>query len=57
MLRKMNKVSNVVTVMSREEFPPKALGDSNLEIFESLMSALGYKKAETEEESVNVDAE
>lgn len=53
--KKMGKTANKVTITNREEFAPKALGNNNLEIFESMMSAMGYKKVETEEESVNVD--
>lgn len=51
----MNKISSKVTITSRAEFPPKALStaNSNLEIFEEMMSALGYKKVETEELEVD----
>lgn len=51
----MNKVRNKVTITSREEFAPKALGNSNLEIFEELMGVLGYKRVETEESEVVSD--
>lgn len=48
-MKKVNKISSKVTITSRAEFPPKALStaNSNLEIFEEMMSALGYKKVES----------
>lgn len=52
----MNKVRNKVTITNREEFAPKSLGNSNLEIFAEMMAALGYKKVE-ESEVVDSDAE
>lgn len=53
----MGKAANIVTITSKEEFAPRALSaaNNNLEIFESLMAVMGYKKVETEEESVSVD--
>lgn len=50
----MGKTANKVTITSREEFAPKSLGNSNLEIFEELMGVLGYKRVESEVDESDV---